>query len=102
VHVGQQRARVGDAADAQIDMLLFQPRLLAIELIQQRAADAARESARVTRNQYEAGMIDYLDVATTETSSLSAQQSLLTLQSTQWVASVALIAALGGGWQSAP
>ena len=41
VHVGQQRARVGDAADAQIDMLLFQPRLLAIELIQQRAADAA-------------------------------------------------------------
>ena len=76
---------------------------LASELdAQQRAADAARESARVTRNQYEAGMIDYLDVATTETSSLSAQQSLLTLQSTQWVASVALIAALGGGWQSAP
>ena len=69
---------------------------------QQRATDAARESARVTRNQYEAGMIDYLDVATTETSSLSAQQSLLTLQSTQWVASVAPIAALGGGWQSAP
>lgn len=67
---------------------------------QQRATDAARESARVTRNQYEAGMIDYLDVATTETSSLSAQQSLLTLQSTQWVTSVALIAALGGGWQT--
>lgn len=67
---------------------------------QQRAATAAQESARVTRNQYEAGMIDYLDVATTETSSLSAQQSLLTLQSTQWVASVALIAALGGGWQA--
>ncbi|MFH8135569.1 efflux transporter outer membrane subunit [Pantoea osteomyelitidis] len=66
---------------------------------QQRAADAAGESARVTRNQYEAGMIDYLDVATTENSSLSAQQSLLSLQSTQWVSSVALIAALGGGWQ---
>ncbi|HCX00016.1 MAG TPA: RND transporter, partial [Pantoea sp.] len=69
---------------------------------QQRASDAARESARVTRNQYEAGMIDYLDVATTETSSLSEQQSLLTLQSTQWVTSVALIAALGGGWQATP
>ena len=67
---------------------------------QQRAAVAAQSSARVTRNQYEAGMIDYLDVATTENSSLSEQQSLLTLQSTRWVSSVALIAALGGGWQA--
>jgi len=56
--------------------------------------------ARVTRMQYEAGMITYLDVAITENSGLSAQQSLLTLQSTQWVSSVALIAALGGGWQA--
>ncbi|WP_353613274.1 efflux transporter outer membrane subunit [Mangrovibacter phragmitis] len=69
-------------------------------VVQQRATAAAKESARVTRNQYEAGMIDYLDVATTENSSLSEQQSLLSLQSTQWVASVALIAALGGGWQA--
>ena len=68
---------------------------------QQNATAAAQESARVTRNQYEAGMIDYLDVATTENSSLSQQQSLLSLQSTQWVASVQLIAALGGGWQQA-
>ncbi|MGV2877985.1 efflux transporter outer membrane subunit [Pantoea vagans] len=67
---------------------------------QQRATDAAQTSARVTHLQYEAGMINYLDVATTENSSLSAQQSLLTLQSTQWVSSVALIAALGGGWQA--
>lgn len=67
---------------------------------QQRAAAAAQASARVTRNQYDAGMIDYLDVATTENSSLSEQQSLLSLQSTQWVSSVALIAALGGGWQA--
>lgn len=66
----------------------------------QRAAQAAQESARVTYNQYEAGMIDYLDVATTQNTSLSQQQSLLSLQSTQWVASVQLIVALGGGWQA--
>ncbi|HCT5903689.1 TPA: efflux transporter outer membrane subunit [Klebsiella pneumoniae] len=65
---------------------------------QQRATVAAQESARVTRNQYDAGMIDYLDVATTENSRLSEQQNLLSLQSTQWVASVKLIAALGGSW----
>ncbi|HIH9597558.1 TPA: efflux transporter outer membrane subunit [Klebsiella pneumoniae] len=65
---------------------------------QLRATVAAQESARVTRNQYDAGMIDYLDVATTENSRLSEQQNLLSLQSTQWVASVKLIAALGGSW----
>ncbi|WP_048696918.1 efflux transporter outer membrane subunit [Erwinia piriflorinigrans] len=69
-------------------------------LAQQRATAAAQESARVTRNQYQAGMIDYLDVATTENTNLSQQQSLLQLQSTQWVTSVQLIVALGGGWGS--
>lgn len=68
---------------------------------QQQATEAAIASARVTRNQYNAGMIDYLDVATTENSSLSAQQSLLSLQSSQWLTTVALIASLGGGWDSA-
>lgn len=66
---------------------------------QQRAADGAKESARVTYNQYQAGMIDYLDVASTQNTSLSQQQSLLSLLSTQRVASVKLMVALGGGWQ---
>ncbi|WP_455820352.1 efflux transporter outer membrane subunit [Pseudomonas cerasi] len=69
-------------------------------LAQQRAAASAQESARVTYNQYQAGMIDYLDVASTENTSLTQQQSLLTLQSTQWVTSVQLIVALGGGWHT--
>lgn len=66
---------------------------------QQRAADSAKESARVTYNQYQAGMIDYLDVASTQNTSLSQQQSLLSLLGTQQVATVKLIASLGGGWQ---
>lgn len=84
----------------EVEDYLVELRVLQGEILsRQRATVAAQESARVTRNQYEAGMIDYLDVATTENSSLSEQQSLLSLQSTQWVASVELIAALGGGWQ---
>ncbi|WP_413735614.1 efflux transporter outer membrane subunit [Sodalis sp. RH21] len=67
---------------------------------QQRAAESAQESARVTLNQYQAGMIDYLDVATTQNTSLSQQQNLLSLRSTQWTASVQLIVALGGGWHN--
>ena len=66
--------------------------------VQQQAAVSAQESARVTFNQYQAGLIDYLDVATTENTSLSQQQSLLQLESTRWVTSVQLITALGGGW----
>ncbi|NQS85890.1 efflux transporter outer membrane subunit [Pantoea allii] len=87
-----------DVEDRLVELNTLQGEIAA----QQRATAAAQTSAQVTRNQYEAGMIDYLDVATTENSSLSAQQSLLTLKSTQWVGSVALIAALGGGWHTAP
>lgn len=86
---------LGEVEDNLVELNTLQREIAA----QQRAAVAAQESARVTRNQYDAGMIDYLDVATTENSSLSEQQSLLSLQSSQWVSSVALIAALGGGWQ---
>lgn len=65
---------------------------------QQRATAAAVQSARVTRDQYDEGKIDYLDVATTAATSLSAQQSLWELKGTQLATSVQLIVALGGGW----
>lgn len=65
---------------------------------QKQATESAKESARVTFNQFKSGMIDYLDVATTEATSLSQQQSQLSLIKTQLVNSVKLIAALGGGW----
>jgi len=84
----------------EVENYLVELHTLAAEMqAQQRAAASAQESARVTYNQYQAGMIDYLDVASTENTSLSQQQSLLTQQSTQWVTSVQLIVALGGGWK---
>lgn len=86
----------GEVEDYLVELRTLKDELAA----QQAAAEGAIDSARVTRNQYEAGMIDYLDVATTENTRLSQQRSLLSLQSTQWVASVQLIAALGGGWQA--
>ncbi|WP_034946811.1 efflux transporter outer membrane subunit [Erwinia oleae] len=87
---------LAEVEDNLVELNTLQEEMLA----QQRATDAAKESARVTQNQYQAGMIDYLDVATTENTSLTQQQSLLSLQSTQWATSVALIAALGGGWRA--
>ncbi|UHL63991.1 efflux transporter outer membrane subunit [Paralcaligenes sp. KSB-10] len=66
---------------------------------QDRALASARESLRLTENQYQAGIIDYLSVAQVETTALSTERSALALRAARLVASVQLIAALGGGWQ---
>lgn len=66
--------------------------------IQDRALQAARQSLALTRNQYEAGLIDYLSVVQVETAALNAERAALTLKSDRLQATVQLITALGGGW----
>jgi len=66
--------------------------------VQARALDAARESLRLTTNQYEAGLIDYLSVVQVETTALNAERAAINLRLERLVGSVQLIAALGGGW----
>ncbi len=66
--------------------------------VRQQALDAARESLRLTDNQYKAGLIAYLDVVTVQTTALSNERSVLSLLQSRLIASVQLIAALGGGW----
>ncbi len=79
---------------------LVQLRVLAAEaVIQRQALEAAQESLRLIENQYRAGMIDYLNVATVQTSALNNELTYLTLLGDQLAASVQLIAALGGGWE---
>lgn len=62
------------------------------------ALQAARETLRQTVNQYEAGMIDYLNVVQAQTSAFNAEQTTLDLQLQRLNAAVQLIAALGGGY----
>jgi len=69
--------------------------------VQSRALDAARESLRLTTNQYDAGLIDYLSVIQVETTALAAERAAIDLRAQRLVASVQLIAALGGGWGEA-
>lgn len=64
------------------------------------ALAAARESLRLTSNQYKAGLIGYLDVVNVQTTALSNERSVLGLLQSRLVASVQLIAALGGGWDA--
>ncbi len=72
------------------------------QVTQGRALDAARESLQLTQNQYEAGLIDYLSVVQVQTTALSTERTALQLTSDRLVASVQLIAALGGGWEMPP
>ncbi len=66
--------------------------------VRQEALDAARDSLRLTENQYKAGLIAYLDVVVVQATALSNEQSVLTVLQSRLIASVQLIAALGGGW----
>ena len=67
-------------------------------LVQAEAVFSAKESLTLITNQYEAGLIDYLNVATAQTSVLSNERNSISLLGSQLTASVRLIAAIGGGW----
>ncbi|WPO98307.1 efflux transporter outer membrane subunit [Pseudomonas sp. HR96] len=88
---------LGEVEDYLVELRTLEPELVA----RRNSAQSAEDSASVSRDQYEAGVIDYLDVATTQATSLSERQTLLSLVGTQLVTSVQLQAALGGSW-SAP
>ncbi|ANF59513.1 RND transporter [Halotalea alkalilenta] len=85
---------LGEVEDSLVELRTLDDELAA----RRRAAQSAEESARVTYNQYREGMIDYLDVATTQQTSLEQRQSVLELVNDQLVASVQLVVALGGDW----
>lgn len=69
--------------------------------LQAEAVEAARKSVEIRRNQYKAGIIDFLDVINTETIALNTQIAALNIQSNRLSAAVLLVRALGGGWDAA-
>ena len=74
-------------------------RILEQEMDKQReAVELSRHSVELTRNQYKAGVVAYLDVITVETTALSNERALVDLLNRRLSASVLLIKALGGGW----
>jgi len=81
--------------------------LAALRIYEQQAAAqavaiaAAQQAVTVALNEYQAGTVAYTTVITQQEVLLTDQQSALTVQQNRFVASVALIQALGGGW-SAP
>jgi len=69
--------------------------------LQDSALQDARRSEELTLNQYKAGVANYSSVITSQTARLTSEISSLSIQSQRLVASVDLITALGGGWDTA-
>lgn len=65
------------------------------------AVKAARESAAITYNQYRNGIVNYQSVIMAQTTTLGNERAALNMLGRRLVASVTLIKALGGGWDSA-
>jgi NodT family efflux transporter outer membrane factor (OMF) lipoprotein len=68
--------------------------------VDQQAVRNAREAVRVFTNQYREGIVDLTTVVTAETNLLSQEETELTVRQNLFIASVALIEALGGGWDT--
>jgi NodT family efflux transporter outer membrane factor (OMF) lipoprotein len=70
-------------------------------VIEEAAVAAAKEAEKLTLNQYKAGTVPYSSVITAQTTRLNSEQTALTVLSDRLQASVALIEAVGGGWDAA-
>ena len=76
-------------------------RLLKQELVvQQRAVKDARQAVDVYLNQFQAGTIAFTTVVTAEITLLADEEAELTIRQDLFLASVSLIQALGGGWDT--
>lgn len=75
--------------------------LLARELDEERGALAAANRAlNISSYRYKSGVEVYLDVITAQTAALAHEQTVIQLNGQRLENSVALIKAMGGGWQS--
>ena len=85
----------------QVEDNLAALRILSQDIDQQDAAvQAAARSLQEAEVRYKAGLDPYLNVITAQTALLTNQQTAVNFRMQQMVASVQLIKALGGGWDS--
>jgi len=68
---------------------------------QQAAVAAAEHSLELSTNRYKGGVVSYLEVTTAQSTALADERAAVDILRLRMVASVSLIKALGGGWNSA-
>lgn len=83
----------------QVEDGLAEVRILSKEIQQeQQAVDSAETYLKLEQSRYDTGVDPYLDVLIAQTTVLADQQTLNSLQVQQMTYAVALVEALGGGW----
>jgi NodT family efflux transporter outer membrane factor (OMF) lipoprotein len=83
----------------QVEDSLAEVRILSKEIRQQQeAVNSAQTFLNLEQGRYDTGIDPYIDVLIAQTTLLSDQQALNTLQVEQMTSAVALVEALGGGW----
>jgi NodT family efflux transporter outer membrane factor (OMF) lipoprotein len=83
-------------ADTLVSLGALQQRLLK----SRQAVQAASDAHQIARNRYQGGLATYLDVLSAEDGLLSSQRELANLQTRLFSLHVALVRALGGGYQT--
>jgi NodT family efflux transporter outer membrane factor (OMF) lipoprotein len=68
--------------------------------VQRDAVQKAQQAVQISLNEYQAGTIAYTTVITAQVTLLNDQETALQVQEQRMVASVALVQALGGGWDT--
>ncbi|MGD0798535.1 MAG: efflux transporter outer membrane subunit [Acidobacteriaceae bacterium] len=85
----------------QVEDSLAAVRILSQQIQQQeQAAQSAQHFVDLETSRFQTGIDPYIDVVTAQTTLLSDQQTLASLHTEVMTASVQLIEALGGGWDS--
>jgi multidrug efflux system outer membrane protein len=90
-------------AFAEVEDSLAGVRILAAQAAEvDRALASARRSADLARKLYDAGRSSYLDLLDAQRALAGVQRQTAVLRGERALAAVALVRALGGGWDSAP
>jgi multidrug efflux system outer membrane protein len=88
-------------AFAEVEDNLAAQRLLASEHEQDMGAlQSARKQLEIATNRYRGGLVTYLEVATAQNVALERERAVARLRGQQFVAAVALVKSLGGGWMA--
>jgi outer membrane protein TolC len=69
-------------------------------VVQDAAVAAARQSAAYAMNQYREGTVSYLNVVVTQAAALTSERTAVNIMGRRMAASVLLVKALGGGWNT--
>jgi NodT family efflux transporter outer membrane factor (OMF) lipoprotein len=87
------------SAFQQVEDGLAEVRILSKQIEQeQQAVDSAQTFLKLEQARYDTGVDPYLDVLIAQTTVLADQQTLNTIQVQRMIYAVALVEALGGGW----